>query len=162
MRYSTNQKSVQQIATALASFEKKMQRKIMRKALRKLGERLALRIRSNIFWNSKKLRRAVKTKIKSYKRGKIIWMGTGFLNDNSDDWRLKVKAHAYNNGWVPYPKGRPTNRKGKGWRKGLRRLGGTKIYQTEFVTRVYRDTLPQATEMLRDAITEAVKEVSTI
>lgn len=160
MRYSTNQKSVQAISQTLMNFEKKMQRKIMRKALRKLGERLALRIRSNIFWNSKKLRRAVKTKVKSYKRGRVIWCGTGFLNNNSDDWRLKVKAHAYNNGWTPYPKGRPTNRQGKGWRKGLRRLGGSKIYQTEFVTKVYRDMKPMAQDMLYESVVEAIKELS--
>lgn len=160
MKYSTDQKSVDSIIGVLKNFEKKIQRKVMRKGLRKLGEQLALRIRSNITWNDNTLRRKVKVKIKSYKRGTIIWMGAGFINDNSDDWKLKVRAHAYNSGWTPYPKGRKTNRKGKGWRKGLRRLGGTKIYHTEFVTKVHRDTLPFAERMLYDNVLEAIKELS--
>ena len=161
MRYSTDQKSVNQIAETLKNFEKKIAKKLLRKGLKKLGQQLALRIKTNITWNSKKLYRSVKVKIKTYKRGKIIWMGVGFINDNSDDWRTKVKAHAYNSGWKPYPKGRPTNRKGKGWRKGLRRLGGQKIYNTGFVTRVYRTAQEQARDMLYQNVVEAIKELNT-
>lgn len=160
MRYSTDQNSVNRIQEALRNFEKKLQRKMLRKGLRKLGQQLALRIKTNITWNSKKLYRSVKVKVKSYKRGRIMWMGVGFVNDNSDDWRTKVKAHAYNNGWKPYPKGRPTNRKGKGWRKGLRKLGGTKIYNTGFVTRAYDDAKLMAQDMLYQNVVEAIKEMS--
>lgn len=88
-------------------------------------------------------------------------MGVGFINEASDDWRLKVKAHSYNNGWKPYPKGRPTNRKGKGWRKGMRKLGGTKIYNTGFVNRAYDDAKMMAGDMLYQNVLEAIKELNT-
>lgn len=160
MLYSTDQKSVNRIRDVLKNFEIKLQKKLLRKGLRRLGQQLALRIKANITWNSKKLYRSVKVKVKTYKRGKIIWMGVGFLNDNADDWKTKVKAHAYNNGWKPYPKGRPTNRKGKGWRKGVRRVGGLKIYNTGFVTRVYQTSQEQAKDMLYQNVVEAIKELT--
>lgn len=160
MNFSTNQNSVTDIISTLRNFEVKVQKKLMRQGLRKLGAELALHIKSGIYWNDNKLRRKVKVKVKSYKRGRKIWMGAGFLNDNDEDWKIKVRAHAYNNGWRPYPKGRPTNRKGKGWRKGLRRLGGEKIWNTQFVTNVYKNTLPKAQDMLLDNIKEAIRELN--
>jgi hypothetical protein len=160
VNFSTNQNSVRDIISTLRNFEVKVQKKLMRQGLRKLGAELALHIKSGIYWNDNKLRRKVKVKIKSYKRGRKIWMGAGFLNDNDEDWKIKVRAHAYNNGWRPYPKGRPTNRKGKGWRKGLRRLGGEKIWNTQFVNNVYKNTLPKAQDMLLDNIKEAIRELN--
>ncbi len=162
MYYSTNQKSVNEIISTLQKFEKKVQKKLLRQGLRKLGNQLALRIKSGITWNSKKVYRSVRVKIKSYKRGRIMWMGVGFINSATDDWKTKVKAHAYNRGWRPYPKGRPTNRKGKGWRKGVRRLGGAKIYDTKFVDKVYQQAPPLINQMLYDNITQAIKELSNV
>jgi hypothetical protein len=160
VNYSTSQESVNKIVSALRNFEKKVQRKLIRKGLRQLGQQLALQVKSGIYWNDSKLRQKVKVKVKSYKRGTKIWLGVGFLNEPTDDWKIKVRAHAYNGGWRPYPKGRPTNRTGKGWRKGLRKLGGQKIWNTQFVNNVYKQCLPKANDMLYDNILEAIRELN--
>lgn len=139
-----------------------MQKKLLRQGLRKLGEQLALRIKAGITWNSKKVYRSVRVKVKSYKRGRILWLGVGFINSNTDDWRTKVKAHSYNKGWRPYPKGRPTNSKGKGWRKGIKRVGGMKIYNTQFVEKVRQATPEHAQRMLYDNILQLIKEMSNV
>jgi len=158
MNYSVDLKSIKEIEDSLQQFQKAIQKKIIRKGLRRLGNELKGQIQSNIQHNSKKLKKAIKVKVKSYKRGSKIWMGVGIPNSGEDDWLLKLKAHAYDSGWRPYPKGRPTQRKGKGWRKGLRRLGGDKIWKTQFITKVYKNTKGKAEQLLKEAIDEVMRE----
>lgn len=160
MNASIDPNSIKAVMASLQEFEKKVQRKIITNGLRALGKKLRSQIRGNITWNSKTLRRAVKFGVKSRDRGKLIWMGAGVLGSKmtDDDWRIKVKAWAYDGGWYPYPKGRPTNRKGKGWRKGLRRLGGTKIYRTGFISKVYQSNINTMAEDVFAGMVESVKE----
>ena len=144
--------------TALNQFQLRIQRKIIRQALRRLGKRMVSQMKSNITWKSKKLKRAIKAKVKTYKRGKIIWMGVGVPAGDYDDWRTPVKAYAYDKGFTPYPKGRPTNRKGRGWRKGLRRIGGSKIFNTRFISKVRDQYLNTAYDLVYKDIAEMIKE----
>lgn len=160
MLYSANQNSVNRIIDSLKQFETKLQRKVLRQGLRKLGEEIKLKIRVAIPVNSKRLLRGVKVKIKSYKRGRKIWMGVGYIYSGTDDWRTKVMAHSYDKGFRPYPKGRPTNAKGKGWRSGLRKLGGQKIYETKFMQKIYNSTKNDAQEMLYQNVLQAIKELN--
>lgn len=111
----------------------KIQKKLVRQVLRKIGKEILQKMRANVTWNDPKFRRMLKVKIKTYKRGRYIWMGVGALKGfGGEDWKQLVKAHAYNSGWMPYPKGRPTNRKGKNWRKGLRKIQAPKVWITQW------------------------------
>lgn len=158
MNYSIDQNSIIRIKQYLEEVPKRIQRKVLRKALKEFGNQCVSTIRSRITWNSKKLKRKIGVKTKTYKRGNIIWMGAGALLRTDSDWRTLVKAHAYDGGWRPYPKGHPTNAKGKGWRKGKRRLGGTKIYQTGFISSTYRSMMPKAPRIIESAILDALRE----
>ena len=160
MRYSVDQQSVNQIQIALQNFEKKLQRRIARKGLRKLGERLKQGIINNIYWDDKELKRNIRIRVKSYKRGNLIWMGVGYIERPADDWRIKVRAHSYDKGWRAYPKGRPTDRKGKDWRKGLRRLGGHKIWITRFLSKEYETAKRIAPDILLESIREVIRETN--
>lgn len=158
MRYSTNQNSVSKIKVHLAGFEKKLHGTLTRKTLRGIGRDVEAQIRGNVSWNDPEMRRTIKTKIKTYKRGRLIWMGIGVIESALTDWKVKVRAHAYDKGWVPYPKGRPTNRKGKGWRSGLRRLGGTKIWATHFITSVRNRILPTLGPAIKADLSRLIME----
>lgn len=158
MNFSTDQNSVNQIKAALQDFEVKLQRRILRKGLRALGNQLKNEIQSNITHQSKVMRRSVRIKVKTYKRGKLMWMGVGFPVHEYPDWRTPVKARCYNNGWRPYPKGRKQSAKGKGWRKGQRKLGGTKIYETQFLSKVYNSAPARLEKMLYENVLEVIKE----
>lgn len=137
-------------------------RKPFRKVLRSWGKSVVQEIKGNMNWDTKNMKRSVKQLVISQKRGTLLHSKIGVLignrNAKKDDpaniknpgWRM----HMYDRGWRPFPKGREHGRKGKGWRKGLYRITGNKIYETRFLSKVY----PRWNE-LDNLITNAVQEV---
>lgn len=93
-------------------------------------------------------------------------MGVGFrsgvrVGAGIDSHWVATRARWYNDGWTAYPKGRKSGRKGKDWRLGLRGVGGTKVYQTEFVTQTANRMLPTLENYIINSIQEAIKEQGT-
>jgi hypothetical protein len=160
VRFSTNESSLRKVRSELDLLPKRLQNKIIRKALRSLGSSITADVKTGISWEDPEVRRNIKVKIKSYKRGKLIWMGVGALRGAND--YVLLRARWYNDGWKPYPKGVPTGRKGKGWRRGLRNAGGTTIYKTEYINNAYRRALPVAAQKVYASILEGIAEIRKV
>ena len=114
-------------------------RKPFRGILKTIGTLAVDRMRSGITWDSKYMRKACTYKIKSYKRAKYYWVGVGVLKAGTEgvgNRKVKVnpgwRAHMYDRGWRPFPKGAVVDKKGKGWRKRDKRVGAL-IYATHFI-----------------------------
>jgi len=157
VRFSVNESSLLKVRVELDLVPKRIQNKVIRKALRDLGREITADVKTGITWNDPEVRKNIKIKVRSYKRGKIIWMGVGVLK-GADDYVL-LRARWYNDGWRPYPKGVKHGRKGKGWRNNLKNMGGDKIYQTRFITNAYLKALPTAADKIYKSITEALNEI---
>ena len=116
-------------------------------------------VRSNLAttnFDSASLRKSIVHKVVRLKRGRGLWVGVGIAGGKSWGTRNFFIAHLgrwYETGWTPYPKGRPTNAKGKDWRKGVYSVGGTRIFRTNFLTRSVRP----AWATLPDYISRAVQ-----
>ena len=136
MNYEIDKKSVSEINRALSNFTKAMRNKILRKGLRKWGASVAASIKSNVTWDGASFRRSVAIKTKSYRRGKILWMGVGLRSDGQ--YRGKL-AHLFENGFRP--RGR-----------------GDKIFNTKFISTAYAANASKLLPSIRQAIEEAIKE----
>lgn len=102
-----------------------LRRKTIPDTLEKIGKEAVTAIKAGM-GNSVKTKNNQRFLVKSYKDRKIWWMGAGTVFDGGD-WKLKAKARWFEYGYRPYPKGKPQEGKGRGWRKGLRRQGGEVI-----------------------------------
>ncbi len=179
--------------------------KVAKKSLRTWGKLVAKSVKRNISWNGRNTKRAVTVKVKTYPKGasnarvKRIWLGIGVreglrspgrevkgrYGDIYPGWR----AHFYEAGWTPWPKGlkpgrlddpkpkRQGNYRGQPaarmrailafvrrqnrWRKGLRRVqGGARIYITRFLGRAGAANVARLPEILAAGAREAITEVS--
>lgn len=154
--------SINTINEYLKDFERKIQKKVLRQGLKKLGATIKGRVVAGLGKvRSKRLKNGTKTKIKVYKRGKIMWLGVGFLLDKNSDaeWQTRVMAFCYEGGFRPYPKGKPHQGKGKGWRSGIRRAGGTKVHQTNFISNARQTLETDGQQMLHDNVVQAISEL---
>ena len=135
-------------------------RKPFRKILRTWGKSVVGEIKNNMTWKTKNMKKSVKQLVISQKRGTLLHSKIGVLkgkgsktdpsNIKNPGWRM----HMYERGWRPFPKGREHGRKGKGWREGMYRIVGNKIYETRFISKVY----PRYNE-LDNLIANAIQEV---
>lgn len=161
MKYSAKatSKSLLQVKLQLEQIPKKLVNKTLRAALKEWGSMVVTAIKAGVTWNAPKTRRAAALKIKTYKRGKVMWMGIGIRTDLGHPGRL---AHLYNEGFRPYPKGRPSGvtGKGKGWRKNLKGVGGNVIYQTGFITNAKEKLQNRLIPIISQHINRVIKEIS--
>lgn len=134
--YEIDKKSVEDINKSLQQFTKSMRNKILKKGLKNWGTLVSESLKSNITWNGESFRKSVYFKTKSYKRGRIIWLGVGLRSDGKYKGKL---THLYENGFRP---------RGK----------GDKIYATKFVSRAYASNAAKLLPTLQKAIEEAIKE----
>jgi hypothetical protein len=159
LNFQISPESLKTIQKELNGLSAKIQKKIIRQGLRQVGKAITQVQKGGVSWDDPEMRRAIKTKVKTFKRGRYIWLGAGVIWSSTKDWKFFVRANSYDKGWVPYPKGRPTNRKGKGWRKGIKRLGGQKIYNTQFIQRGGRVVAPWTEHIMRAAVDDALKTI---
>jgi len=160
--FPIDQNTVKKVQSELKGLNLRIQKKLVRQALRQVGKAITQVQKANVLWDDPLMRRAIKTTVKTYKRGKTLWMGAGVLRGKTvpeTDWKFYVRAFGYNQGWRPYPKGKPTNRKGKNWRKGLRGQGGPVIYKTEYIDKGYRAVVPFAETIIKATVEDAVKNL---
>lgn len=164
MNYSwqVDEASLRRVISELNNFEVKVQKQVARTAFRDWGKDTVKEVRSAMNgWNSRVLQKAITYKIRSLRKNKGIWVGVGTRSgvkyqrfDKSEkdaNWAATL-SRWYNDGWSPYPKGQKSDRKGKGWRRGLRNQRGAKRYKTEFLTSTGRRMQPKVVQYILRAI----------
>lgn len=160
--WQIDSRTIKQIQTSLKEFDTKLKKKIIRDGARQWGKDTIQTIRNNMTWQEKDLKKAVKMRVKTLRKNRGIWIGVGIESSKKvgkgvDTYWAATKARWYNDGWTPYPKGRKSGRKGKGWRNGLRGQGGQKIYQTHFMDLAAQQQLPKLPDYIIEAIQSVIK-----
>lgn len=177
--FSVSYKDREKIREAVERLPKAIRGKIIRKGLRAWGDRTAQMVKAMTRRKDVRTRRGVRVKIKTYKRGKVIWCGIGVkkgkgIND------VGYKSHMHDGGYRAWQKGvkadgtaakkpRLWNRNPnprfvpfsykRDWRKGLsRRNLGPVIYRIQYITKPGRIMQPQVRDYVEDAIAEAIRK----
>jgi hypothetical protein len=151
--------SISKLQRELSEIPRKVILKGGRRGMVLWAEEVKASIRSNLStvgFDSASIRRSIVHKIVRLKRGKGLWVGVGVAAGKAWGTRNFYIAHLarwYETGWTPYPKGRPTDKTGKNWRKGVRVGSGARIYSTDFIQ---KSTKP-AWQTLPDYIAKAVQ-----
>jgi hypothetical protein len=153
VKFEMDEKSAVAVKKALEGLATKVRNKAVRLAFREWSKEVIQSMKANVTWNAPKFRRAIAAKIKSFNRGKKMWMGVGVRKDGGKPgWQ----SNFYEGGWRPWVKGTPSGKTGKGWRAGLaKRNLSTQIYDTHFISRAYRQHMGSFSRIL----TNRVKEV---
>lgn len=177
--FSVSYKDREQIAKSVERLPKKIRGKIIRKGLRAWGERTKQMVKAMTRRKDVRTRRGVKVKVKTYKRGKVIWCGVGVKKgkgENDVGW----KSHLHDGGYRPWKKGvkadgsiakkpRLWNRNpnprfvpfsyNRGWRKGKSRMNlGMRIYRIQYLTRPAHLMAAKVRDYVEDAIEEALMQ----
>jgi hypothetical protein len=157
--WKIDEKSIREIQESLRGFERKVRNKIIRQGGRQWANDTIDVVKSNITWNSKNVKKHIASKIKTLKRGRGVWIGVGVRGGvKVDSGWIGTKARWYNDGWTAYPKGRKSGRTGKGWRNGLRGVGGRKVYETNFIIKAGEQMLPRLPQYIVNSIQSAIQE----
>lgn len=162
-RYEIPKEEQDKLVKDLKEFPTKLRNRILRSAYKEWGEIVKGSVKSGITWDDRAMRRQVHQKIKSFRRGKVLWTSIGIKTSRSKDSPLVGwRAHFYNGGWRPYPKGTPTDGKGKGraWRRGKRGVVGQKIYETRFMSSAADQHQSKLVPILQETIKRVVQEIS--
>lgn len=161
--WKIDENSLKAIQAELKQFDAKMKKVIAKDALRNWSKGVISQMRSNMTWNEKDLKKAIKVRIKTLRKNRGVWVGVGIESGKKlgeggfDSYWAATKARWYNDGWTAYPKGRKSGRKGKGWRLGLRKMGGRKVWQTKFMEKTAAETLPLLPSYIIEAVETAIK-----
>jgi hypothetical protein len=165
LSWKINPVSLKLLSDEMASLDKTIRRKAIRTAAKKWSIKVINAIKSNIDWNEGTIQDYLDFKVKSLKRGQILWIGVGSLagkkirtESNAGTAWVASKVRWYNDGWRPVPKGYKSGRKGRGWRKGVRNLGGTVYYNTKFVDRAHAQTQDSFVQIVSNEIIKAINE----
>lgn len=176
--FTVSKHDMEKIRESVERLPKGIRGKIVRKGLRAWGDRTARMVKAMTRRKDVRTRRGVKVKIKTYKRGKVIWCGVGVkkgkgvndvgwkshLHDGGyRTWRKGVKADGsvakkprlWNRN--PNPRFVPFSYK-RDWRKGLsgRNLGPI-IHRVQYMTKPGRIMQSQVRDYVQDAIEEALR-----
>lgn len=157
--WQIDKRSLEKLNGVLRELEQKVQKKIVRKGLRIWSKEVMAKIKGNITWDDKELKRSIITKIKTLKKNKGFWIGVGVEGGkkvSSDSYWIATRARWFHDGFTPYPKGKKSGRTGKGWRRNLKNQGGNKIYNTQFVEKERQQALASLPQKIVDAIKEAL------
>lgn len=162
INYGVSQQSLKAIQQDLQTLGRTLAKKIIRTGLRAWGNETAALMRANMTWNDEEVKRAVKIKVVSFKRNKGIWIGVGIeggktVTAHGKPFWAATLGRWYNDGWTPYPKGRPSGKKTRGWRKGVRNVGGSKIYELDFLTKTARTAHQTISFHIEEALRSALK-----
>lgn len=171
--------------------------RMIKRTLRDWGRMVAKAAKRNVSWKSRKLRRNIIQKVKSYPKGasasrtRRIWVGVGVKRlPGTIREDVGARAHFYEAGWRPWPKGRPTGiqlgeqrpkrqgnyrgqpparmrailafaRRLNKWRKRFSRIqGGVKYYETRYFAKAGKLLGPRLSPMIADSANAAIAEVS--
>jgi hypothetical protein len=154
----------------------KVRGKVFRKGLREWGRRTVQAVKRRVLPADRETRRDVAVKIKSYKRGRVIWAAVGVRKDGM---RVGWRSHFWDGGFRVWKKGvkadgtpkKASTRPGRnpnprfvpfsynrGWRSGIRKRNlGQRIGRRLYLTRARAQWAPQAAQYVRDAVAEAIR-----
>jgi hypothetical protein len=157
--WQIDKKSLEIILNQIKRFEKKAQNKVLRRGASAWGRATTAALKAAVPINDKELRESITWKVKKLKKNRGLWCGVGFRSGRKIDttW-AGTKARWYNDGWTAFPKGRKTQRTGKGWRKGLRGANGRLVYQTRFVDKTAERMIPLFPKYITESLNQAIKE----
>lgn len=164
------------LGVALNRLPPDIRRKVARKGLREWGKRVVREVKRGVLPQDEETRRDVAVKVKSYRKGKVIWAGVGVRKDGL---RVGWRSHFWDGGFRVWQKGmkadgtmkKAPTRPGRnpnprivpfsqkrGWRDGLSKRGlGQRIGRRLYIQRPKAAWLPKADEYVRDAIMEALR-----
>lgn len=117
--------SINDVIRSMRDFNARARQVIVKRALRDFGSMMVKRIKANITWKDRELRRHVMQKVVRYPKGgrpetrKYLWLGvgvrtgarpmgkeiTGRFGGDFPGWR----AHLFEAGYRPWPKGRKSD-----------------------------------------------------
>ena len=171
--------------------------RMVKRTLRDWGRMVAKAAKRGVTWRSRKLKRNIIQKVTSYpkgasgKRTRRIWVGVGvkrFPGGIRED--VGARAHFYEKGWSPWPKGRPTGiqvgevrpkrqgnyrgqppermrdilafaRRMNRWRKRFRRIqGGARYWWTFYLSKAGKQMGPRLSPMIAESANAVIAEVS--
>ena len=199
-------KSIRRVVRDLDAIDVKTRARIIKKGMRDWGRLVAKQVKRNVTWKARNTPRATIQKVKTYPKGasakriKRIWVGVGIKEGARSPGKEVVgrygeffpgwRAHFYEAGWSPWPKGRPTNfvmdptgqkragnyrgqpasrmrsilafaRRANRWRKGKRRINGTRrVYITRFIGRAGMKYRSAIPFYIARSAREAIQEVA--
>jgi hypothetical protein len=171
--------------------------RMIKRTLRDWGRMVVKAAKAGVSWRSRKLRRNIIQKVKSYPKGasaartRRIWVGVGVKRlPGTIREDVGARAHFYEAGWRPWPKGRPTGiqvgeqrpkrqgnyrgqpaarmrailafaRRMNRWRRRFRRIqGGTKYYETRYLGNAGKRLGPRLSPMIAESANAVIAEVS--
>jgi hypothetical protein len=118
-------KSIGRVVRDLDAIDVKTRARIIKSGMRDWGRLVAKQVKRNVTWKATNTPRATIQKVKTYPKGasakriKRIWVGVGIKEGARSPGKEVVgrygeffpgwRAHFYEAGWSPWPKGRPTN-----------------------------------------------------
>jgi hypothetical protein len=164
------------LGKALAEMPLAVRNKIVRKGLRAWGTRVVKAVRRGVLPADRETRRDVAVKIKSYRRGRVMWAAVGVRKDGM---RVGWRSHFWDGGFRVWQKGikadgtpkREPTRAGRNpnprfvpfsyrrdWRDGkTKRNLGRRIGRRLYLTRARAQYAPLAEQYVRDAVAEAIR-----
>jgi hypothetical protein len=165
-----------QLGQALKRLPVEVRTKVARKGIRAWGKLAVRALRRAVIPQDLETRRDAALKVKTYKRGKVIWGAVGIRKDGA---RVGWRSHLWDGGFRVWQKGikadgtpqKPVTRPGRnpnprivpfsqkrGWRDGKgRRNLGRRIGRTMYLSRTNARWQPEAGRFVRDAIEEAIR-----
>lgn len=155
VKFEIDPKSAAAVRTALEGLATKVRNKAVRSAFREWSKEVIQTMRGYVTWDAPAFRRSIAAKIKSFNRGKKMWMGIGVRKDGD---RPGWQSNFYESGWRPWVKGTPSGKTGKGWRAGLaKRNLSTQIYDTGFMSKAYRQHMGSFSRILTNKVAEILR-----
>lgn len=184
-QFRASEEDVAAVASALKRLPEGIRRKVARKGIREWAKKLRTAVRAMAYQKAKRTRRNLAVKVKTYKRA-IVWGAVGVKSSGERREDPSWRSHLYDGGWRPWPKGTKSSQArtakasapkragnwkpnyaaklplssemNRGWRKGLRRRYGTRIFRLQYLTQPARSHIQFARTAVVNAVEEALKE----
>ena len=187
--------SIAETVRDLQAVPLKVRAKVIKKALRDWGRLVIKSAKRNVSWKSKVLKRNIIQKVRTYPKGasnarvKRIWLGIG-VRRIPGSIRVDVgkRAHLYEAGWSPWPKGvtprrvavdrvkRRGNYRGQPpermrailafarrmnrWRSRLKGTKSGRVYATRYLGRAGTRHQARLSQLMAESANAAILEVS--
>lgn len=197
VRIDVDVEGINDVLKDMEAISTKLRTRMIKRTLRDWGKQVAKAAKAGVSWKSRKLRRNIVQKVTSYPKGasaartRRIWLGVGVKRlPGTIREDVGARAHFYEAGWRPWPKGRPTRiavgadrpkrqgnyrgqpaarmrailafaRRMNRWRKRFRRIqGGTKYYETRYLGNAGKRLGPRLSPMIAESANAVLAEVS--
>ena len=93
LNFQLDPRTIRQVKNQLTNLEQRIKKKIIRGALREVGKAITQVQKGGVTWDDPLMRREIKAKVKTFKRGSYIWLGAGVVWSNNRDWKFYVRAN---------------------------------------------------------------------